>query len=92
MTTTKPPIDRIVYIVCVKPGGIDGMDMSATGGPKYASFDKEDASKHLDPWSELRSEIVEDVENQHLRILKKLHPIDALLLREHFLRNAVRKR
>ena len=62
------------------------MDPSQKGGTKYASFDREDASKHVDGWSKLRAEVIENIEVRTAAILKALPPLDLLLLNEHFRR------
>jgi len=77
--------DRIVYKVVSKGGGVDGMDFSDKGGhTKYASFDRSDAEKHVDGWSELRVEVIEHYEKRSERLLKDLDPVDRLILEDHF--------
>lgn len=72
--------DKIVYLVVTEPGGVDGRDPSAKGGVKYASFEKADAEKHLDAWSKLKVDVIEDVEDKTAKLIKEFTPVARLLL------------
>lgn len=72
--------DKIVYFVVVQPGGVDGRDSSAKGHIKYASFEKADAEKHLDGWSEIKADVIEDVERKTAQIIAGFTPVQRLLL------------
>jgi hypothetical protein len=73
-------MDKIVYLVVTKSGGIDGRDSSDPGGQiRYASFDKGRAKINVDAWSTLESRII-DVAEATETALAKLDPIDRLIL------------
>jgi len=71
--------DRIVYTVVVNSGGVDGRDHTAKGGPKFASFDKQEAASHVTPWDRLESAVI-DVKAETEKALAKLTPLERLLL------------
>lgn len=76
----RPSGDQIVYSVVSKGGGVDGMDRSDKGGVvKSISLDKKAMLKELSPWHELQSQIV-DFDAAHVEALKKLTPLDKLVL------------
>jgi len=71
--------DKIIYLVVTRGGGMDGRDWMDKGGKiTYASLDKEDSSKHLDPWNELKSVIDDGTFLKDAN--KKINPLDRLVL------------
>lgn len=76
--------DRIVYKVVTKDGGIDGRSQEKGGQVKFASFDRREAVGRLDGYSELKLEVIEDVELKYREVLKRLDKVDLLLLEEYF--------
>lgn len=75
--------DRIVYVVWTQGGGIDGRDSEDKPRRIAAFFDRETADKVCGAWSEIKLEIVENVEDRIARILEKLDPVEKLLLTSH---------
>lgn len=72
--------DQIVYSVVTNSGGIDGMDRDDKGGViKFASYDKAEAESQVDPWSTVKSCIV-NVEERRKVALNALTAIEKLLL------------
>lgn len=74
-------MDQIVYFVVSKPGGVDGRDGSDQGGQVlYASFDKDIAQKHCNAWSRVEPRVIDLVQAKQ-EALKKLDPLDRLILK-----------
>lgn len=77
--------DKIIYKVVSLPGGVDGRDLSDKGGKVlFASFDKHRAESHVDGWSYLKPEILEDYEQKVRKVLDDLDPVTRLLAFEAF--------
>lgn len=72
--------DEIVYVVWSKAGGIDGMDPDAKPAKKQAFFQRKEAEKACDAWSEVKAEIVEGAEARREQIIAKMDPVDRLLV------------
>lgn len=71
-------MDKIVYLIVSKGGGIDGMDHKDKGGKiVYASYEKNQGE--LNPWTERRADVV-DVVEQRRKSLRKLDALDKLVL------------
>lgn len=73
--------DKIVYLLISNGGGIDGMDRNDKGGDIVAaSFDFDDIDKHANkPWGHLVKRVV-NIEDARKDALKKLTPVDKLVL------------
>ncbi len=72
--------DRIVYLLVTNPGGIDGMDASDKGGRIVdASFEKSDIESALNGWYRLQTCVVDEDASKR-EALKKLSPVDRLVL------------
>lgn len=74
-------MDKIVYKLVTRPGGVDGMGYTDKGGDvRAAFFDKAQAEKHPGkPWCDIVP-IVVDVEKARKAALKKLNALDKLVL------------
>ena len=83
-------MDRIVYTLVTKAGGVDGLDYKSEGGKIVdASFDKSVLEKHKSlPWCEIKAEVFDD-EKARRDALAKLSPVDKLFLRVDAVRNSV---
>lgn len=75
---SPPAGDQILYVIMSKGGGMDGRDHTDLPAVKQASFQKENLNG-LDNWSELEIRAV-NVEKLKIAALKKLDPIDKLVL------------
>jgi hypothetical protein len=74
-------MDRIVYVLVTKDGGVDGRDSTAIGGKDVQAFFSEDEAKKSPkfPYCTIRKEIAE-VENVRSVGLAKLTPTEILIL------------
>jgi len=81
VTEEQKSEDRIVYLVVTEPGGVDGRDASASGGVIFATFDKGEATSIVgrDSRNRLETKVVDIVEAR-TKLLRKLSPLDRLLL------------
>jgi hypothetical protein len=76
--------DAILYKVVTIAGGVDGKSADKGGKTKFASFDRYEAEKKLDSWSELKLEVIENIEAAVARKMAALDPVDFLLLEKGF--------
>lgn len=78
------PPDRIAYVVTTLPGGVDGLDPSDKGGPKFATFDKAEAAKKKTAWDTVVPTVVTAEESPQIikKAKQKLTPLELLLLTE----------
>lgn len=77
--------DQIIYKVVSKSGGVDGRDPSEKGGKVlHAFFDRKEAENNLNGWTELKIDVIENVEKYTDELVKKLDPVERLLLQEYF--------
>lgn len=74
-------MDRIIYKLVTKGGGIDGRDHADKGGKIIAaSYNKADLQKNKNlPWCDIVPEVVEE-EKAKREALAKLSPVDRLVL------------
>jgi hypothetical protein len=72
--------DQIVYLCKTKPGGVDGRDSTDNGGKvTFATFDKDQALAINTGWVNVEATVV-NVEDAVNEALKKLTPLDKLVL------------
>lgn len=78
--------DRIVYVVTSKPGGVDGRDHTAKGGPRIAFTSKAEAEKKKTAWDDVVPTIITAEEAPQIvrNARAKLTPVELLLLCESF--------
>lgn len=74
-------MDKIIYTLVTKGGGVDGRDHTDKGGDVIAaSYDKATLQKNKNlPWCELKAEVV-DIDAARKAALAKLSPVDKLIL------------
>lgn len=73
-------MDRILYEVVTKPGGIDGKDHTDKGGTVIlATFDKQQATDKINGWYTLTSRVI-NTDTAKAEALSKLTPADKLVL------------
>ena len=74
-------MDKIIYTLVTKGGGVDGLDFTDTGGKTVlATFSKEEAeNSSKKPWCDIVPVIV-DVDKAKKDALAKLSPVDKLVL------------
>lgn len=84
--------DQIVYVVMTKGGGMDGMDRNDKPKAKFASFERKEAEKRLDAWSDLKLVALsaDELVLKRNEALQKLDGIEQLLLETHYVEKSNR--
>jgi hypothetical protein len=74
-------MDKIIYTLITKGGGVDGRDFMDKGGHVIAaSYDRKDLEKNKNlPWCDIVPQVV-DTDKAKKVALAKLSPIDKLVL------------
>jgi hypothetical protein len=74
-------MDKIIYTLVSKGGGVDGRDFTDKGGKVIAaSYERKDLEKNKNlPWCDIVPQVV-DIEKATKSALAKLSPVDKLVL------------
>lgn len=72
--------DKIVYLLVTRPGGMDGMDPNAKGGPFRAYWTRKEAEDDRNlPWCDIVPTVI-DPDAVRSAALAKLTPVERLVI------------